>query len=839
MDGLQDRYYLGTESSSPVIKYRVFCDEVERTGKDTADVNIRVDLLRFASPDINYNYKITGYAVVNGVRSNTITIKEKDPGYWSSSIVVYFDTMKITGIDENTDTLTGTVYLSSTEGRKSDTGLKTIRVPLYNAPPYWTDSKYCNIKYYHGSELKELPKSKIIPENTEKVQVNWGGAKDDEQDEIRYDLYLGVDGKEDLCTTYGTNDTQYETDISQYGEGSNFYFKICCSNLKSTTKSMNDEFRSDTFVKNIFTPAKISCDNNSIIKDSSSKVKFNIEDASNTDGNTEFTYTLSSPQITIYNGEFSSFPSSIELSVWDSDMPDGPCIKWEDLKSCFRIQSFKGEFEFILTTKNAYNTVKETSVTVPVNLQRAPTTPVFHDVENYDIIDGQKYYVVNQKPIRFSWSRCTDNLDTRILYQVQMKINGGSWQNCGEISTSYHYIVPIMNIKKQGTIKLRARAWTIYEIAGAWAESEEIPIHYYNPPIIKNLEVKRTDYSQITTAIIEEDTSIPGINYSLNVEYKEGSEVLETQTIDMDGSCSIRYAQNIGPDKTFTETVSITDNISSDIFNLPPVCENVIVPPYSAIMTIREKGVGINTVSGDFTDLIVKGTTSFWGEKTTEKSDGSINFATDESSNINMYLNAYMDLNGDLITTRELKPEEYVYQIQVGTNQEDKKSNNTPPLRWRYMYASEKVNKGKKFESDYKSDWMTFIDSAFNGANISTNVTTYNGNNYHGERFNNDVDPEYDPEFDLKIYRQGNIVTIQGQIYCTRNVSCDDVGHRDILMNLPFEPIASFDTNNATQFTQGELVLRVSQDRSIYIFAGNQTVQAGSHLMINLTYAVK
>ena len=142
----------------------------------------------------------------------------------------------------------------------------------------------------------------------------------------------------------------------------------------------------------------------------------------------------------------------------------------------------------------------------------------------------------------------------------------------------------------------------------------------------------------------------------------------------------------------------------------------MLVPHYSALLTIREKGIGINAIAGNFEDFIAKGTISLYGGDINGQADGSVNLSANASSHVNMYCGVYLDSAGVMRAAQDFINGGAAQQIQTYWQASATK----PPLRWRILYTSVTVVKDAVFNPEFITPWTNITDEELNGANFNS-----------------------------------------------------------------------------------------------------------------------
>ena len=131
------------------------------------------------------------------------------------------------------------------------------------------------------------------------------------------------------------------------------------------------------------------------------------------------------------------------------------------------------------------------------------------------------------------------------------------------------------------------------------------------------------------------------------------------------------------------------------------------------------------------------------------------------------------------------------------------------------------------------TDYWTTADKTEMLADVFNSYTVIDGNQYHGSNFDNNKGTNIDGRYTVKIIRFGCFVAIQGYIYCHTTTTSSN---NDILTNLPFAPIAAFETYDGIGSTDSKKV-RVQPNGNITLVIG--TVNSGTLVHLNLMYACK
>ena len=152
---------------------------------------------------------------------------------------------------------------------------------------------------------------------------------------------------------------------------------------------------------------------------------------------------------------------------------------------------------------------------------------------------------------------------------------------------------------------------------------------------------------------------------------------------------------------TYPFTIECTDTVAAT-FNLTPAAISGVLPRYSALLSIREKGVGINAVAGDFADIIMKGATSMHGGDAGTNEIGALNFSVAANKNMYWYQGAYVDAEGKLRAAQDIAPFQYHTQLRfsnVGY------TTGSTGLESRYWYTDTNVIKDAEITGIHYGGW--------------------------------------------------------------------------------------------------------------------------------------
>lgn len=356
--------------------------------------------------------------------------------------------------------------------------------------------------------------SGTIAENTGTITVTAPTATDANSNLSGYRCRVSINGG-GYTEIYRGSSKSCTHNVSGYGEGTTFKYAF---DAYDSVGAWSGVVYSAVVTKNKFTGDTLS--SSSSIAYSTASIAFAYSGASNTNGNTTFTRTLSCDGVTVYNPTVSG--SSATVTIYKSGTaPTTPYIKFNDIKNKFSSASYKGTLTFTLTTKNAYSNSRTSSKSISVNLQTTPNAvsscSIATDANStaYKTVTstGNKYFIPDgSNVIRVNWGAGSGKLGEAISYELYVAYGSGSWSKVATIAsgTLYYNHVPPKQTGSQ-TIKYRVRTKTGY---GTYADKDTSAqtLHYYNPPSLTQGTITRGATTADAQVTIKSLSSIPNIN---------------------------------------------------------------------------------------------------------------------------------------------------------------------------------------------------------------------------------------------------------------------------------------------------------------------------------------
>lgn len=623
---------VGTEA--PYLAYILDAVQIGGTGNQRT-IKVTVQFKVDGSANWYYGYPCSWRAIVNGSYGSYESIKGTET--WNG------------GQSYRTFTQTLTVDVGTTSSKTISVGFQT-----YNSTyGYWNGSATANFTVSATNVAPTLSGtvttnvSSIFPENTTSITVTSPAASDTNLSGYVFSVSINGGGYTQLSSQSGRT---YTHNISGYGQGTTFKYRVYAYDTAGLTSGY---VYSDTFTKNTFTGDVLS--SSSSISYSTSSISFNYSGAKNTNGNTTFTRTISSSDITVYNGNISSSP--ITITIYKSGtVPSGAYIKFDDIKNKFKNNSYKGSISFTLTVKNAYGSVRESSKSINVNIQTTPNAVSSCSISTdaskstaYKTVSStnNKYFIPDSdRVVRVEWSGGSGKLGETISYEVWASYNGGSFSKVADVAsgnTYYNHSIPKQTSSQTLVYKIRVK--TSY---GTYADKDtsSVTLHYYNEPSLTVGTITRTATDAAVILTIKTNSSIPNINTvgTWNCYNKGTTTSVSSGTLTQSQSAQTITATELTDTGQYDLKVTYKDDtgFSSDVVYTISIGQN------APILFINKYGAGIGGVKANTTyALNVKGNTQLNGNRLSIKGtqaegyQGVISFDIDAAQGVQLRYNSY------------------------------------------------------------------------------------------------------------------------------------------------------------------------------------------------------
>ena len=588
-----------------------------------------------------YGYNIQLRCRYGSYNSGYCMVKNNLPDKWTSAITYDFGWHTVNASAASTS-MTAYIDARTNSGYADTTFSGTCSFKVGNTAPYWPSGATFKLNY-----------TGTIAENVSTITATTSGAKDAQGNTITYRYRWYRAGS--LVRTHETTSKSDSYSWSNVSAGQSLY---CIVDIKDALTSYANAKTSNKITKNTLTGASII--STPSIYFGTTSITLVRGSGTNTNGNGKFTYKLSG-NIPIHNGTWSASNTSLVLSIWRTGdpTPSGTYIKFEDIKTHFKDSNYYGTFTLTLRTTNAYGTTKTTTKSISVNLRQNPTAFSLNvPTGTYDFAFGT-YYVINQKPIRLSWSASSDLLGGAITYSVYVSINGGEWTLYTTTTNTY------CNYKGNGSNKsytflYRVTASTTYAYKRTITQenSSKITLHYYNLPTLENITVVRNPKNYTIQWKVTQNTSLPNTlrEDTFVLKKADGSVLLTFNVSHASGKSQFTIpikTLSIDTESTsYVLEISMTDQTAA-VMGLTPAPVFYVIPRYAARLTVRQKGVGINAVAGNATSFMIHSNPFV-------QLDGASHIGGFSKNPVAFYDKIYYDANGNIRAAVDLAAAETI-----------------------------------------------------------------------------------------------------------------------------------------------------------------------------------
>lgn len=585
--------------SSPSFKR---CVGYEETGRTASSVTYKIYLklkVEGSGASSYYGYNISW--AVDGGSATTI----KDSGRWYGNEDYRQFTKTITkSVGTGGGTTSFSLKITGGHGSSGSPNLsKTYspKVSSFNTAPTWSSSARLTARENSSSgaiitnEIDGTENTKKIAENISKIYLSWDSASDTENNVSKYHLYTQIDDGS-WSNIYSGSSRNYTHSIGSGNQGRKYDYYV---KAEDSHGAMSDSLNLRQFQKNTLTGATPSV-SSSIGYDTSS-IKVTWSGASNTNGNSSFTYSVSSSDVTIYNKE-SLTSSGGTISILKSGTSTSPYILLEDLKKLVSGSSSQtGSFNISLTTKNAYGSSTSKKVKVSVDLRTNPKAPTTVSIGGKVSTSLGSFLIPSRSNMTVSWSGASDPLGGTLSYKVIYTVGSGSAVTV-DVGTNTSTTIKLSAPSSATTISVKVQAVTTY---GKSATSSTVSdtLHYYNPPSVSLSGYSRTMTGMSIDINCSLNSSLPNVAFSKRSFTGNGTSGTFNTT---------KYTATIGnlnESSAFTFTATVNDNtgLSGD------VSASHKVTPAIPMLSVREKGVGVNCVNNSDYRFKVSGSSHLVG----------------------------------------------------------------------------------------------------------------------------------------------------------------------------------------------------------------------------------
>lgn len=594
-------------SSSPSWYRRVGYEEIRR---DATTVTIRVHLhLKLKGTSSSTFYGYPAYWDVND--GNNMQIKTSSRWYGGQDYRGFYTDIKV-GANAGGGSGTFKVNMWSTSGGNADfVKTYTFNYSKWNTKPYWISGRKVTLRENNSggrvisSSNNGTENVSKFPENVGAIFVDWAGqARDNENNPLTYELWYQTNEGAWSWLYTGTNTSYIHNIGSGAGtQGRSYDYSV---KVKDSYGEWADGSCEGTQVqKNQLSQAMLNHSGN--VGFDTTTINLSRTNASNTNGNGSFTYRLSSNDVTVYNGD-NITGASIPVIIYKSGVvPTTPYIKWDDLKRHLAGNNYNRNLRFVLTTTNAYGSSATDHEDIWCDIRKNPTAFSFNTVSGTTVVNGKNYFLPSEKNFTMTWGTSIDPVGTQVRYDLYYAYNDVVWNLLASNLTSNTYTAKLPNVSKLTVLTFKVVAKTAYGTTTI-TEGGRTDLHYVGVPNIE-LNLTRNQLNYVVDGKVQINSSIPNLGLS-SVKYRVGSS-----TADINATISgltFKVTRNLAETSAESLTFYVLDRGNNDL-GRPATTQGVLVSRYMPMFSIREKGVGVNTIPSGKAKLEVSGGASITG----------------------------------------------------------------------------------------------------------------------------------------------------------------------------------------------------------------------------------
>lgn len=731
--------YYSNQNYNPKINYSV---NYWQTARDANSVTYRFTV-SYARQNGSYYYDVyINYSV--GGKSGNVLLKANNDGTASTSCT--FD------VTCSTNAGGGTIYAriyswsntDSTHWQNGfDTGDKDVNKSTFNTAPYWGSGAVIN-----------LSPNGIVREDTSSVTVSWTGALDLETTSgMKYKVDRYINGNFSTTIANGTTLTSLVDNIGSGNSGNVYTYRVTpIDNYGVVGSTLTN---SQSLTKNTLRGANIT--GNQSINNNTSSFSVNVSGGSNSMGTGNISRKLSSNNLTINNAYVGI--GNITITIYKSGtVPTGAYILYEDIRALFKdATNQSGNFQITLSTYNEFGSSSQSTITANVDLRDVPNPPSNIKITGTKIVNGTSYYIPSIQNLTLTWNNGSDKVDGSTLkYEVQGSTSASSgWKtlasNIQSTSSTTSSTITISDGDFDGgrNYYFKVIGYNAFNLSSS-AISSAIVLHKYSSPTVSFGIAKRTTTQLVVPITTTLNTSLPNItfnvsnsteglrkrNYSLklkgtNTFVKPSTQITTSpQTITINGlEASKEYVLEV----IVNDTSGLTAN---------DIAKQLDIGKYIPIVSIRDKGLGINDFADDNYKLAVGGNAKIDG---TLSVTGSLGQSAGACNDFNSCL-----AEGEYIVEKSssINGAPYtgaIYGKLIVKVSDGGIHNNSNNCIWQIFYRNEqnRVYRRSKANSSNWSNWVMEYDTSNKpspsdiGAAASSHdhnkiITSNNGGIYEG-----------------------------------------------------------------------------------------------------------
>ncbi|MES9681798.1 hypothetical protein ABWK22_02535 [Gottfriedia acidiceleris] len=313
---------------------------------------------------------------------------------------------------------------------------------------------------------------------------------------------------------------------------------------------------------------------------------------------------------------------------------------------------YAGTIDLTITATNGKGSTKTDTISIPLDLGiDAPvvgTPGISFDNSSFYLINAVNYIFPEYKPVTLNIpAAIKDALGRNCSFDVVMREGSTDTviKNTGIVTgatsaTINHTEAGLLTTKKNVSFFVRAK--TLDGLVAASAPTYNVDLHYYKKPSVTSSSLTRISGSASFKVTITPTNSLGGATNTSTMPsgYAKGTSTIttgvETYTVSSNTTLLDSYTAKI--------SVVIRDSIGyilkADGTN--DVTLSVTIPKFQPALSIREKGIGINTYATDMEMLRVAGNITFdkpanYGEG----NQGALIWDSDATQGVQLRYNTY------------------------------------------------------------------------------------------------------------------------------------------------------------------------------------------------------
>lgn len=588
-------------SSSPNWYRRVGYEEI---GRDASTVTIRVHLhLKLKGNGSSTFYGYPAYWSVND--GGAMQIKTSSRWYGGQDYRAFSTDIRV-GANAGGGTGSFKIHMWSTSGGNAGfTQNFSFNYSKWNTKPYWIGGNKITLRENNAggrvisSEAWGTENAYKFAENIGAIYVDWGGqARDNENNPLTYELWM-QSNEGGWSVIYSGNNTNFTHYIGE-GAGTQGYSYDYYVRVRDSYGEWADgECNATQVQKNQLSQAMLN--HSGSVNFDTTTINLSRTNASNTNGNGAFTYKLYSNDITVYNGDKVS-GNSIPVAIYKSgNVPNTPYIKWEDLKRFLAGNNYNRNLRFILTTTNAYGSTSSDYEDIWCDIRKSPTGFSFNTVSGVTVVNGKSYFIPSEEAFTMTWGVSTDPLGTQVTYDLYYAYDNVSWNLLASNLTKNTFTGKLPNVGKLTILTFRVVAKTSYGTTTA-TEGGRTELHYVGTPSV-SMKLTRNQSNYVIDGTVTANSSIPNLSLS-QVRYRDNDSARFDEA-QING-LTFKISRNLGETEAQELVVYVLDRANSDL-GRQPTEQKISISRYMPMLSIREKGVGVNAIPDGSAKLIVNG----------------------------------------------------------------------------------------------------------------------------------------------------------------------------------------------------------------------------------------